>query len=152
MRPAVFKTKTSEGALVWLLDRKMIVKSSTKDPETLAVVRGYILSDGMRERIGSNLVNLFARVTEKRNGGLRNVSLRDALLAATIGAVLELGQTSLSEDEMMRCANIILALLPIERFEEAGIAAKTLRSLSHDRFLVGKIRRIVGWRGNFHSR
>jgi hypothetical protein len=144
MSAAVFEIQTPEGALLWMLNQNMIVTSSTKDPETLATIRGYLLSESLQEKIGSNLVRLFAKATSRGNGGMGKVTVRDAFLTATIGAVLEVGQVSLSEEEMMRCANIILAFLPMERLEKAGIAKKPLRSLAHDRFLVGKIRRIVG--------
>ena len=143
MSAAVFEIQTPEGALLWMLNHDMIVTSSTKDPETLATVRGYLLTQSLQEKIGSNLVRLFAKATSKGKVALGSVTVRDAFLTATIGAVLEMGQVSLNEEEMIRCANIILAFLPMGRLEKAGIARKPLRSLAHDRFLVGKIRRII---------
>lgn len=61
---------------------------------------------------------------------------------AALLAVLAIGRVSLSEEEIMQCANIVLALLPFERLEIAGITRKPLRSLARDRVLVGKIMRL----------
>ena len=142
MSPAAFQTQTSEGALGWMLSNNMIFRTSSKDPETLATVHGYVLSDELGEKMGSNLVKLFAKATRSRNGRVKNVTVRDAFLTAAIGAILEMGKIALSEKEMMLCANIILALLPFGRLEKAGITEKPLRNLAHDRSLVGKIRQV----------
>ncbi len=136
------RRETIEAALNWMLDQNILVKKSTKDPETFATVRGYLLSEIAREKIGANLVTLFAKATRRRNGKLGKVTLRDAFLTAALGAVLQMSETSISEDEMLRCANIILELLPIRQLEEAGIAYRPLRSLACDASLVGKMRRL----------
>ncbi len=141
MSRANFETQRTETALLWMLNQNMIVKRSTKDPETFATVNGFLLSDELRGKMGANLVKLFAKVTSRRNDTFNNVSVRDAFLTAAIGAVLEMGQVSLSEEEMMRCANIVMALLPFRHLEREGIASKPLRSLAHDKILVGKIQR-----------
>jgi hypothetical protein len=140
---SAFETETPEGALHWMLSHDMIVRSSIKDPETLARIHGYILSDELREKIGSNMVKLISKAAS-RNGALSKETVRDAFLMATMAAVLEVSAVSLNEEEMTHCANIIMALLPIGRLEEAGVSKKTLRSLTQDRSLVGKIRRICG--------
>lgn len=140
MRHVNFEKDTTESAINWMLDHRMILKTSTKDPETFANVNGYILSDELRDRIGSNLLKLFAKSTRTRRNSTNKVTIRDAFLAAAMGATLEMVRVRLSEDEMMRCANIIMALLPIGKLEADGVAEKPLRALGRDRFLVGKIR------------
>jgi hypothetical protein len=137
------KTQTNEEAVTWLLERKMLVRAPMRDPETFATANGYVLSDVLRSKIGYNLIELFAKARKKRRTHSSRITIRDAFLAATIGAVLEIGQVSLTEDEMMHYANIILAILPFTRIEDAGIANRSLRSLAYDRSLVRKIQRIV---------
>jgi len=139
MRHQRFDLQTSEGALLWMLKKKMIVRRSTKDPETFARVNGFTLSSAMSSQIGSNLVKLLGKAATSRNGSMSKITVRDAFLTATIGAVLAAGQTKLNEEEMMRCANIILALLPIDRLEKAGINRKRLKTLASDKHLVAKV-------------
>jgi len=140
MGATVFETNTAKGAMSWMLQRGMIVRSSTKDPETFATIQGYIVSEELRDRIGSNLVRLLGKAA--KGNGMGRVTIRDALLTATMGAVLAIGKTQLSEEEMMQFANIIWALLPFERLETAGVTQKPLRSLARDRRLVGKVMRL----------
>jgi len=132
------ETDTPESAIDWMLSQHMILKKSTKDPETFAAVNGYVLSDELREKIGSHLVELFAKSTRKKS--FKDITVRDAFLTATIGATLEIARVQLSEEEMTSCANIIMALLPIERLELEGVAERPLRTLARDRLLVSKIR------------
>ena len=57
MQHVIFEGGTaSAAALSWMLERGIIMRKSTKDPETFIPVQGYILSDEMREEIGNNLV------------------------------------------------------------------------------------------------
>jgi hypothetical protein len=137
------KTQTNEEAVTWLLEHSMLVRTPMKDPETFATANGYVLSESLRSKIGSNLIELFSKARKKRRTHSSRITIRDAFLAATIGAVLEMGQVSLNEDEMMNYANIILTMLPFTRIEDAGIANRSLRSLAYDRSLVRKIQRIV---------
>jgi len=125
-----------------MLQENMILRKTTKDPETYATVLGFILSDQLRDMIGSNIVKLVARATKRRNGKAGCVSIRDAFLTATIAAVLEVSKVQLSEVEMMRCANIIFALLPIKRLEEAGLADRPLRTVARDRSSVEKLQNL----------
>jgi len=125
-----------------MLQEKMILRKTTKDPETYATVLGFILSDQLRDMIGSNIVKLVAKATKRRNGKAGSVSIRDAFLTATIAAVLEVSKVQLSEVEMMRCANIIFALLPIKRLEEAGLADRPLRTVARDRSSVEKLQNL----------
>jgi hypothetical protein len=141
MRHVNFDANSTESAIAWMLDHRMIMKTAIKDPETFAAVSGYLLSDDLRDKIGSNLVKLFAKSTRARKKRSGKITVRDAFLAAAIGATLEIGRARLSEEEMMRCANIVMALLPIGKLEADGIAEKSLRSLARDSFSVGKIRR-----------
>lgn len=133
--------QTPEGALSWMLDNGMIIRSTVKDPETLATVRGFILSDEFGQSIGSSLLELFAKATGRKKNGLREVTVRDAFLMATIAAVLRRTKVSLSEEEMELCAGILVSLLPIDRLVQAGIADQTLRNIAHDRALVRRIHR-----------
>jgi hypothetical protein len=59
MNSTTLRSKTSVGALTWLLDHEMVIRSHTQDPETFARVQTYLLSEGLREKIGFNLVKLF---------------------------------------------------------------------------------------------
>jgi hypothetical protein len=122
-----------------MLQENMILRRTTKDPETYATVLGFILSDQLRDMIGSNIVKLVAKATKRGNGKGGSVSIRDAFLAATMAAVLEMTKVQLSDVEMVRCANIIFALLPIRRLEEAGLADRPLRTVARDRSSVGKL-------------
>jgi len=133
--------QTPEGALSWMLDNGMIIRSTVKDPETLATVRGFILLDEFGQSIGSSLLELFAKATGRKKNGLREVTVRDAFLMATIAAVLRRTKVSLSEEEMELCAGILVSLLPIDRLVQAGIADQTLRNIAHDRALVRRIHR-----------
>ena len=138
-----FIPRTSEGALRWMLDREMIVRRTTKDSETYATVQGFILSDQLRDQIGSNLVKLVARVTQRRNGSVCKVSVRDAFLTATIAAVSVTARARLGDDEMARCCNVAFALLPISRLEEAGLADRSLSTIARSRSSVEKLQRLL---------
>ena len=105
-----------------MLRQSMILRKTAKDPETFATVQGFILSDQLRDIIGSTLASLVAKAIGKRNQRVGNVSIRDAFLTASMAAVLETSPVSRSADEMASCANIIFALLPICRLEEEGLA------------------------------
>lgn len=139
-----FQTRTPEGALHWMLHQEMLVRKTTKDPETYATVRGFILSDQLRDMIGSNLVKLVAKATRRRKERTLSVSIRDAFLTATMAAVLEKARVVLSDEEMTRCANIIFSLLPIKRLEETGLADKSLRTVARDRSSVQKLQDLFG--------
>ncbi len=129
---------TTTGALSWLIEQGMIVKRSSKDPETFIPVPGYLLSDDLRDKIGTNLVKLFRKATRGR--ALKDVTIADAFVTATMAAVLSTGEVKLSEEEMTLCTNIVLTFLPFEKLKAAGIARKTLRSWASDRALVRKFR------------
>ncbi len=120
----------------------MILRKTAQDPETFATVQGFILSDRLRDIIGSTLASLIAGTTRKRSRKVGSVSIRDAFLTATMAAVLETSPVSLSDDEMARCANIIFALLPISRLEEEGLADKSLRTISRDKSYVKKLQEL----------
>ncbi len=142
---SAFETKTPESALHWMLSCNMVMRSPIKDPETLATAPGYVLSDELREKIGSNMVKLISKAAVSKSA-LSKVTVRDAFLMASMAAILEVSKVALNEEEMTHCANITLALLPIAHLEEAGISRKTLRRLTWDRSLVGKIRGICDQR------
>jgi hypothetical protein len=142
MTNRTFNIQTSVGALRWMLHQNIILRRTMKDPETYATVQGFILSDQLRDMIGSNLVKLVAKATKKENGKLSKVSIRDAFLTATMAAVLEVAGVPLSDGEMTRCANIIFALLPIRRLEEAGLADRSLRTIARDRSSVQKLQNL----------
>ncbi len=142
MRRSMPEPVTTETALRWMLQHKMVLRSSAKDPETFASVRGFILSDEVRERVGANLLKLFAKATSGKKASLGKVTLRDAFLGAAIGAILEVGRVRLDDGPMMKCATIVMALLPTDRLEEAGIAGRRLSSLARDKSLVRKIQQI----------
>jgi hypothetical protein len=144
LKRAAFDIQTPEGALDWMLERELLVKRTTKDPETYATSHGFVLSDQLRDVIGCNLVKLVAKVTRKRNGSARGVSVRDAFLTATIAAVLETTRAPLNDDEITNCANIIFALLPIGRLEETGLADRSLRAVTHNRSSVRKLQDLLG--------
>jgi hypothetical protein len=127
-----------------MLRQEMMVRRTTKDPETYAAVHGFILSDQLRDMIGSNLVKLVGKATRKGNGGVAKVSIRDAFLTATMAAVLEMARVTLSDEEMACCANVIFALLPIGRLEEAGLADRSLRTVARDRSSVQKLHDLFG--------
>jgi hypothetical protein len=133
---------TPEGALSWMLENDMIIRSTTRDPETLATVRGFILSDEFGQSIGTSLLELFTKATGRKKNGLKQVTVRDAFLMATIAAVLRKTKLHLSEEEMELCAGILVSLLPIDRLARAGIADQTLRNIAHDRTLVRKIQHV----------
>jgi hypothetical protein len=134
--------QSSEDALLWMLDHKMVIKTSTKDPETFANIQGYLLTEDVRDTIGTNILKLFAKVTSKHDGRMKGVTVRDAFLTATIAALLTIGKAKFSEDQMVSCANVALALLPFDMLEKAGIAEKTLSSLARDRKLVSRIHKM----------
>ena len=134
--------QTAEGALSWMFENGMIIRRTVKDPETLATVRGFILSDEFAQNIGASLLELFVKATGRKKNGLQQVTVRDAFLMATIAAVLRRTKRSLSEEETELCAGILVSLLPVDRLAQAGIADKTLRNIAHDRTLVRKIQRV----------
>jgi len=134
--------QTAEGALSWMFENGMIIRRTVKDPETLATVRGFILSDEFAQNIGASLLELFVKATGRKKNGLQQVTVRDAFLMATIAAVLRRTKRLLSEEEMELCAGILVSLLPVDRLAQAGIADKTLRNIAHDRTLVRKIQRV----------
>jgi hypothetical protein len=146
MTKRIFDTRTAEGALRWMLRQNIVFKKTAKDPETYATVQGFILSDQIRDVIGSNLVTLLAKANKKENGRMRNVSIRDAFLTATMAAVLDVGRARLSEEEMARCANIIFALLPMERLEASGLASMRLRTIARNRSYVERLQDILRMR------
>lgn len=132
--------RTSQAALQWMLQQKIVIRSKMKDPETFAAIQGFMLSSEMRESIGSILIELVAKQTHKRSNAL---TLRDAFLAATIAAVLRKTGANLSEDEMTTCANIISAMLPIAQLEQAGLADQRLGMIARDRNKVGELQRLL---------
>lgn len=136
--------RTSQQALDWMLERTIIVKSKSKDPETLARIQGFLLSNEMRERVGVNLVELVSKASRKKS--LYHVTVRDAFLTATIAALLQSTRSGLSEDDMTRCANIVFALLPIGRLEQADLADRPLWVFARDRNMVGELQRTLGLR------
>jgi hypothetical protein len=134
--------QSTEDALLWMLNRKMIIKTSTKDPETFANIQGYLLTEDIRDTIGTNILRLFAKVTSRQNSRVKRVTVRDAFLTATIAVLLAEDKAKFSEDQMVSCANVVLALLPFDMLEKEGIAEKTLVSLARDRKLVARIQKI----------
>ena len=144
MTTNTFDTHSSEGALRWMLHQSMIIQKTEKDPETFATVQGFILSDQLRDKIGSTVASLVAKATRKRNRRVGNVSIRDAFLTASMAALVETSPVSLSEDEMACCANIIFALLPISRLEEEGLADRSLRTITHNKLYVEKLQELFG--------
>lgn len=135
---------TPEDALSWMLDKGMVTRSTSKDLETLATVRGFVLSDQFGQSIGTNLLELFAKATGSKKTGLSEVTVRDVFVMAIIAAIVRDIRVPLSEKEMELCAGILVTLLPIDRLTQAGIGDKTLHNLAHDRLLVRKIQRVCG--------
>jgi hypothetical protein len=121
-----------------MIEQGMVVRKTTKDPETFIPIQGYILSDELREGIGSNLVKLCSKATKR--AGLRDVTIGDAFVTATIAALIAAADAQLSQEEMTMCTNIILKLLPFDKLESAGVTSKTLRHLSRDRTLLKRLR------------
>jgi hypothetical protein len=144
MTKSTFDAHSPEGALLWMLHQDMIIRKTAKDPETFATVQGFILSDQLKDKIGSTLASLVAKATRKRNRRVGDVSIRDAFLTASMAALLETGPVSLSDDEMARCTNIIFALLPIGRLEEEGLADRSLRNITHNKLYVEKLQELFG--------
>jgi hypothetical protein len=136
--------RTPEDAVSWMVKNRMIMRSMSKDPETLATVRGFTLSDEFGQSIGSSLLELFTKANGSKRNGLRDVTVRDAFLMATIAAILRKIHAPLSQKEMQLCAGILMTLLPIDRLAQAGIADKTLHNLAHDKSLVRKVQRACG--------
>jgi hypothetical protein len=133
------------SALSWMIEQGMVVRKTTKDPETFIPIQGYILSDELGERIGSNLVKLFNKATKR--AGLRDVTIGDAFVTATIAALIATAEAPLSQEEITMCTNIILKLLPFDKLESAGVTRKTLRHLSRDRVLLRRLRETCGHGG-----
>jgi hypothetical protein len=125
------------AALSWMIEQGIVVRRTTKDPETFIPIQGYILSDELRERIGSNLVKLFSKATKRT--ALRDVTIGDAFVTATIAALITAAEAQLSQEEITICTNIILKLLPFDKLETAGITGKTLRHLARDRALLRRL-------------
>lgn len=121
-----------------MIEHGMIMRRTTKDPETFIPVQGYILSDELRDAIGTNLVKLLGTVTRKNGSG--KVTIGDAFITATMAAVLETAKVSLSKEELTECASIILTFLPFEELKTTGIARRPLRSLASNKALVRKFR------------
>ena len=120
----------------------MIIRSTGKDPETLATVRGFVVSEEFGQSVGAYLLKLFTKAIKKRRNGLSSVTVRDAFLMATIAAAMKQAEVTLGEREMHLCASILLSLLPIDRLAQAGIADITLRNLARDRLLIRKVQRV----------
>jgi len=144
MAKSTFDAHSSEGALRWMLQQGMILRRTAKDPETFATMQGFILSDQLRDKIGSTVASLVAKATRRRNRRVGNVSIRDAFLTASMAALLETSPVLLSDDEMTRCANIIFALLPISRLEEEGLANRSLRTITRNKIYVDKLQELLG--------
>ena len=138
------RLKTGEDALRWMTSNRMIIRSSVKDPETLANIQGFTISDPFRESIGANLLELFTKATSGKKSGLGSVTVRDAFLMAAMAAIMRETKVKLSEDEVETCANILLPLLPITRLEKEGVADQTLRHLAHNKSLVRKLQNVCG--------
>ena len=130
--------ETPAGTLSWMLEQGMVVRKTIKDPETFISLQGYVLADELREEIGNNLVKLFKKAA--KGTSLNDVTIGDAFVTATIAAVLTTSGVSLGQEEMTRCTNIILKLLPFDKLEAAGVTSKRLRRLSEDRALLRKLR------------
>lgn len=130
------------AALSWMIELGMVVRKTTKDPETFIPIQGYILSDELREEIGSNLVKLFSKATKRAR--LRDVTIADAFVTATMAALIASAEAEFSQEEMTMCTNIILKLLPFDKLESAGVTGKTLRHLSRDRTLLRRLRETCG--------
>ncbi|MGA2791700.1 MAG: hypothetical protein ABSF00_13160 [Candidatus Bathyarchaeia archaeon] len=141
MRQALFEGNIP-AALSWMIEQGMVVRKTTKDPETFIPIQGYILSDELRDGIGSNLVKLFSKATKR--AGLRDVTIGDAFVTATIAVLMATTEAQLSQEEMTMCTNIILKLLPYDKLESAGVTSKTLRHLSQDRTLLRRLREACG--------
>ena len=133
------------AALSWMIEQEMVVRKTTKHPETFIPIQGYILSDDLREGIGNNLVKLFSKATKR--AGLRDLTIRDAFVTASIAALLAAAGAELSQEEIILCTDIILKLLPVDKLESAGINEKTLRQLSRDRALLRRLMETCGLRG-----
>ena len=144
MVKSTFDVHSSEAALHWMLDQRMILRKTSKDPETFAMMQGFILSDQLRDKIGTTVANLVTKATTQRNPRIGNVSIRDAFLTASMAALLETSPVSLSKDEMTCCANIIFALLPISRLEEEGLADRSLRTITRNKLYVEKLQELFG--------
>ncbi len=140
MTPVLSEEVSPGRALKWMLEQGMITRRTTKDPETFIPVQGYILSDELRDAIGTNLVKLFGKATRKNVSG--RVTVGDAFITATMAAVLETAKVSLSQEELTDCTSIVLTFLPFEELKTAGIARKPLRSLASDKALVRKFRNL----------
>lgn len=138
MQHVMFEGGTPAAALSWMLEQGIILRKSTKDPETFIPVQGYILSDETREEIGNNLVKLFRKAAKGTR--LKDVTIGDAFVTATMAAVLANAEASFSQEELTMCTNIILKLLPFDKLETVGVTGKTLRRLSRDSALLRKLR------------
>lgn len=132
----------TEDALSWVIRHNLVIKKTTKDPETFANIQGYILTEKIREKIGANILIIFAKAASKQNLATKGLTVQDTFITATVATLRAIGKVHIDEDRMVSCANVVLALLPFGRLEEAGIAQKTLRSLTHDRRLVNKIEKM----------
>jgi hypothetical protein len=115
-----------------------------RDPETLAHVRGFVVSPQFGQSIGTNLLELFAKATGKRRNALSHLTVYDAFLMATMAAILRETHAPLTQNEMGICANILMTLLPVDRLTAAGVADETLRHIANSKILVRKIQRTCG--------
>ncbi len=146
MIPVLSEEAATASALTWMLEQGMITRRTTKDPETFIPVQGYVLSDELRDAIGTNLVKLFGKAARKNGSG--RVTISDAFITATMAAVLETAKVSLSQEEFTDCASIVLTFLPFEELKTAGIARKPLRGLASDKALVRKFRNLRAYHAN----
>lgn len=132
----------TEDTLRWMIRHNLVIKKTTKDPETFANIQGYILTEEIREKIGANILIIFAKAAGKHKGAVEGLTVQDTFITATVATLRAVCKARLNEDRMVSCINVVFALLSFSRLEEAGIAQKTLRSLTHDRRLVNKIEKM----------
>jgi len=132
----------AEDTLRWMIRHNLVIKKTTNYPETFANIQGYILTEEIREKIGANILIIFAKAAGKQKGAIEGLTVLDTFITTTVATLRAVCKTRLDEDRMVSCINVVFALLPFGRLEEAGIAQKTLRSLTHDRRLVNKIEKM----------
>ena len=77
-----------------MLQQGMSLRKTAKDPETFATVQGFILSDQLKDKIGSTLASLVAKATRKRNRRVGDVSIRDAFLTASMAGAADTVRTA----------------------------------------------------------
>ncbi len=86
MTKSTFDAHSSEAALRWMLHQGMILRKTAKDPETFATVQGFILSDQLRDKIGSTVASLVAKATRKRKSKGRQCEHSRCLLDGQHGS------------------------------------------------------------------